>query len=232
MRALKAAVIVVLVAIFLSFMGVGSTLVKRENSTVEPTPAASVSAQVGNDGVPQGASGKDAPLFNRWYDENDICAGSEDERAVDEMCTLRAATEAKLRVSGWCWSYEDWRVVRADYQWHRCSEMRPPLAQRSNIAFDAKLLDDKYADDAQAACSAGADDYLQSKSKFAYSWDPSSEGLFGVRFDQYATDAGGDGVLTLISNRAKLQNELGAYQRIELRCDFDTESGKVISYKS
>ena len=110
--------------------------------------------------------------------------------------------------------------------------MRPGIAQRSNIAFDAKLLDDKYSDDAQAACSAGADDYLQSKSRYAFSWDPSAEGFFGVRFDQFATEVDGAGILTLISNQAKLQTEFGAYERIKLRCSFDTETGKVVEYQS
>lgn len=232
MRALKAAAIIVLVAMSFSFLGIGSTMGQRENIAGQPAAAAPMSTQVGNGGIPAGASANEAGLIRRWNDENEICAGSEDARAVDKMCTKRAATEAKLRASGWCWSYEDWRVVRADYQWHRCSEMRPAIAQRSNIDFDAKLLDDKYSDDAQAACSAGADDYLQSKSRYAYSWDPSSEGFFGVRFDQFATEVAGAGILTLISNRAKLQNEFGAYQRIELRCDFDTETGKVLAYQS
>jgi hypothetical protein len=40
------------------------------------------------------------------------------------------------------------------------------------------------------------------------------------------------GVITLVTDKAKLQNGFGAFQHIVLQCDYDTQSKKVLGYRS
>jgi uncharacterized protein len=102
-------------------------------------------------------------------------------------------------------------------------------AERHVDLNDAKALDQKYGIDAVLRCSSGADDYLRSVSKYEFKWD--EMGFFDVKFDKYLTHVASPGVLTSTSEKAKLQNGFGAYERIELLCDYDTQTEKVLQYR-
>jgi hypothetical protein len=93
---------------------------------------------------------------------------------------------------------------------------------------DAKALDDKYGTDALVYCASGADDYLRGASKFAFKWD--EIGFFEQKFGKILTDVSSPGILTMISDKVSLQNGFGAYERIQLYCEYDTQAKKTIAY--
>jgi hypothetical protein len=103
-----------------------------------------------------------------------------------------------------------------------------PVAAPINLD-DAKALDDRYGSAATSHCDVEADDYLRSVSKLDFKWDDT--GFLEQKFDKYVTTVSAPGVLTSVSRKAKLQNGFGAYQRIELFCDYDTQTEKVLAYR-
>jgi hypothetical protein len=103
-----------------------------------------------------------------------------------------------------------------------------PAATVATDLNDAKALDEKFGTDAFIHCGVEADDYLREASKFAFKWD--EIGFFDQKFDKYRNHVSSPGVLTMVSNKASLQNGFGAYQRIELLCEYDTQAKKVLGY--
>lgn len=95
---------------------------------------------------------------------------------------------------------------------------------------DPKALDDRFSDKAQAACSVGADDFLRSIAAHDFAWDSETDGWLGVKFNKFGTHSAGSGLLTLISDRAKLSNGFGAFTHINLYCLYDAKSGKVVRF--
>ena len=93
---------------------------------------------------------------------------------------------------------------------------------------DAQALDEKYGIEASLQCASGADDYLRSIAKYDYKWDET--GFLETKFDHYRSKVVAPGVLTSTSSKAKLQNGFGAFQHIELLCNYDTQGKRVISY--
>jgi len=93
---------------------------------------------------------------------------------------------------------------------------------------DANALDAKYGIDATVYCGDHADDYLQSIAKYDFKWNV---GFFGSKFDSYLRHVNKPGVLTLVSNKASLQNGFGAYRRVTIECDYDTQNKKVVEYR-
>jgi zinc ribbon protein len=93
------------------------------------------------------------------------------------------------------------------------------------ILNNAKALDEKYGIDASVYCGSDADDYLRKASKFAFQWD--KIGFFEEKFDKYLTHVSSPGVLTVVSDKVSLQNGFGAYERVELYCDYDTQKKKA-----
>ncbi|MHB1959442.1 MAG: hypothetical protein ACYCO5_10475 [Acidobacteriaceae bacterium] len=104
------------------------------------------------------------------------------------------------------------------------SQSAPPTAAQLK---DAKYLSDRYALVAVMACTNGADDYLKSVARYDYTWVPDSE-LEG--FDFRTSVLKEPGVLTVASDKAKLENGFGAFQRVKLFCDFDTQAKVVLGY--
>lgn len=94
---------------------------------------------------------------------------------------------------------------------------------------DADYLSNHYQSPADSECSHGADEYLRSIAKYDFAWDQT--GMFEDKFDRYSTVVKQPGVLTVVSRKAKLQNGFGAFQHIQLFCDYDTQSMKVIDYR-
>lgn len=93
-----------------------------------------------------------------------------------------------------------------------------------------KDIDEKFGDSAQAACSVGADDYLRSIATHDFKWDDDATGVLGVKFDQFSTASTGQGMLTLVSNRAKLGNAFGGYEPVQIYCLYNAENGQVARY--
>jgi hypothetical protein len=95
---------------------------------------------------------------------------------------------------------------------------------------DPTALDDRYSTKAQIACSAGADDFLRSIAAHDFAWDSETEGWLGVKFNKFGTNSAGNGLLTMISDRAKLSNGFGAFTHINLYCIYDAKSDRVVRY--
>lgn len=93
---------------------------------------------------------------------------------------------------------------------------------------DAAALDAKYGIPAMSACSVYADDYLRKIAKYDFKWD--DVGFLGQKFDKYLQKVRRPGVITMVSDKAKLQNGFGAFQHIELLCDYDTQADKVLEF--
>jgi uncharacterized protein len=101
---------------------------------------------------------------------------------------------------------------------------------KSNLNLsDAKALDEKYGIAAAVHCSSEADDYLRSIAKYDFKWDET--GFLESKFNKYLLHVVSPGVLTSTSDKAKLQNGFGAYQRMEILCDYDTQTEKVLRYR-
>lgn len=95
---------------------------------------------------------------------------------------------------------------------------------------NAKSLDEHYGSDAEISCGQGADDYLRQIAKHDFKWDDDATGMFGVKFGSYLPKVQRPGVITYMSDRAKLQNGFGAFTRITLYCVYDTNSDKVLKF--
>lgn len=108
------------------------------------------------------------------------------------------------------------------------SQSATPAVSESEDVGAAKALDEKYDVSAVMACARGADDYLRSVAKYDFKWD--ELGWLEVKFDRYLNRLKGPGILTMVSDKLKLQNGFGAYVRVQLLCDFDTEKSKVVGY--
>lgn len=113
------------------------------------------------------------------------------------------------------------------------SAMAPNAKPAANapILTDPKAMDEKYGNQAQAACSAGAEDYLRQTTKYEFKWDDDARGFMGVKFDKVATPTDTAGVLDLISTRLLIQNGLGAFGRDQISCQYDTQADKVLEYE-
>jgi hypothetical protein len=86
---------------------------------------------------------------------------------------------------------------------------------------NAQYLSDKYGVAAEAYCPVAADNYLRTVAKYDFAWD---EGEQYGRFDHTLGLVDHPGVLTLYSEKAKLQNGFGAYTHIVLYCYYDTQA--------
>jgi hypothetical protein len=94
---------------------------------------------------------------------------------------------------------------------------------------DPRSLDQSFDVEATSRCSTGADDYLRQAGKTTFKWDDIN--FLESKFDKYLKKTDKPGVLTLVSDRVSLQSGLGAYQRAKLLCEYDTQAGRVLSYK-
>lgn len=93
---------------------------------------------------------------------------------------------------------------------------------------DSAWLENKYGTKGALSCASYADDYLRKVAKYSFRWD--DIGFFGFKFNSYLKTVSEPGVITYVSNRASLQNGFGAFVRIELLCDYDTQKDKVLRY--
>jgi hypothetical protein len=109
------------------------------------------------------------------------------------------------------------------------SDSTPPVPDSPAVLNSAKALDEKYGIEATSRCASDADDYLRSIAKYDFKWDET--GFLEQKFDKYKQKTPSPGVITLVTNKSKLQNGFGAFQHIVLQCDYDTQAKKVLGYR-
>ena len=104
---------------------------RANNEAVQPSPSATArddhkenpsNASVSDPAVPPTAPAHVQARMRAWLAQNELCRGSTDAATTDVACPKSEHFRSRLERQGWCWSYADWRVVTADYRWHRCSE--------------------------------------------------------------------------------------------------------------
>ncbi len=103
-----------------------------------------------------------------------------------------------------------------------------PQKPTEDQLLDSKYLDGKYEYAAESRCGDGVDDYLRSIARYDFAWD--KLGFMEPKFSEYHTQILTPGVMVWVSRKAKLQNGFGAYKRIIVTCDYDTQADKVIKY--
>lgn len=108
------------------------------------------------------------------------------------------------------------------------SKSQQQAAQPINLN-DAAALDQRYGSDSVAKCESGVDDYLRTVSKYAFKWD--DMGTFENKFDRHLKTTAKPGVLVGVTNKVSLQNGFGAYERVTVLCDYDTQAGRVLGYR-
>jgi hypothetical protein len=104
----------------------------------------------------------------------------------------------------------------------------PAPPDSAEILNDAKALDDKYGIEATSYCASRADDYLKTAAKYDYKWD--DVGFFETKFDHFRLLVKSPGVLVMTTDKVKFQNGFGAFQRVDLSCDYDTQNKLVLGY--
>lgn len=97
------------------------------------------------------------------------------------------------------------------------------------VLNSAEALDNKYSGGA-LVCASDADEYLRSIAKYDFKWDDMH--WYDMKFNSHLTTVKSPGVLTFVSDKAEIQNGFGAYQHIELYCDFDTQHTRVLGYET
>jgi hypothetical protein len=95
---------------------VPSDVAVASTEPVMPTPAPET--------VPAAKSPSILAMEERWGYLNEECVGGPHELG-DAVCNARDEAERALERRGVCWAYSDWRVPRAEYQFHPCSQPRP-----------------------------------------------------------------------------------------------------------
>jgi len=85
----------------------------------------------------------------------------------------------------------------------------------------------RYGEQAKSECEPDVEDYLKSISQYDYKW---SVGTFTFKFDRYLPTVSSPGILTMVSDKAMLQNRFGAFERTKIYCKYDTQNRKVLGY--
>ena len=157
-------------------------------------------------------------------------AGFADKISYEKhLADLAAAEKAKVDAAAVAAANQDKAEAAAD----AAEEKRIAEDERRQLAAmlnDAKALNQKYDLIAGSRCGSGADDYLRSIARHDFAWDDDAKGFLGRKFPDYLVKVDQPGVLTMVSDYAKLQNGFGAYTHIKLFCRYDTQSEKVLGY--
>ncbi|WP_189539046.1 hypothetical protein [Novosphingobium arvoryzae] len=138
------------------------------------------------------------------------------EKAKADAAAAAAANRARAKAA-----------AEAEKERREAEDEKRQLAAMLN---DAKALNEKYDFIAGSRCGSGADDFLRSIAAHDFAWDDDAKGLFGRKFPDYLVRVDEPGVLTMVSDYAKLQNGFGAFTRIKLFCRYDTQAEKVLGY--
>lgn len=96
---------------------------------------------------------------------------------------------------------------------------------------NAQALYGKYGLTAAQRCGSGADEYIRSVTRHRFHWDEGDDGLL-PRFDGFSSTLIDSGVLTLNSNKVLVSNGFGVFSPMRVYCNYDTQTGEVLSYAS
>lgn len=80
------------------------------------------------------SAGRANSVIRAWGVANDECQGG-NVAFNSPVCRRRNQLQSQAERLGWCWSYSDWRVSRADYRWHRC-DIAHPVGFKPDPALD------------------------------------------------------------------------------------------------
>lgn len=96
---------------------------------------------------------------------------------------------------------------------------------------DAKAMDERFGSKAGIACAVRADDYLRSIAKYDFAWDDDAKGYSG-KFTKYAVQSTGLGMMTEISDKAKLSNGFGAFEHVTIYCLYNAATDEVVRFST
>lgn len=110
------------------------------------------------------------------------------------------------------------------------SDAAPVTSDENPVALnDAQALYGKYGLTAAQRCAAGADEYIRSVTRHRFYWEEGGDQLV-PRFSGFSSTLIDTGVLTLNSNKVHVSNGFGVFSPIRVYCNYDTQTGEVISY--
>ncbi len=101
------------------------------------------------------------------------------------------------------------------------------VSSDSDIMNDASALAAKYKKQAARSCRDGADQYLEGAVHHTYLW---TDNPVYIKFDANKGKVTQPGVLTMITRDLLVQNDVGAWQRATLDCEYDTQRNLVVMY--
>lgn len=93
-----------------------------------------------------------------------------------------------------------------------------------------QALQERFSSDANAVCSVGADNYLRSIARYDFAWDDDAKGLLAIKFDKFSKSSAGRGLLTVVSEKAKLANGFGAFSHVNVYCLYDVAAKRVVRF--
>lgn len=96
---------------------------------------------------------------------------------------------------------------------------------------DAKAMNERFGSKARIACAVRVDDYLRSIAKYDFAWDDDAKGYSG-KFTKYAVQSIGLGMMTEISDKAKLSNRFGAFEHVPIYCLYNAVTDEVVSFST
>jgi hypothetical protein len=99
----------------------------------------------------------------------------------------------------------------------------------SDILNDASALAAKYKKQATSSCRNGADQYLEGVVRRTYLW---TDNPVFIKFDADKVKVAQPGVLKMITRDLLVKNDIGAWQRSTLDCEYDTQRNLVVMYHS
>jgi hypothetical protein len=98
-----------------------------------------------------------------------------------------------------------------------------------DILNDASALAAKYKKQAASSCRNGADQYLEGVVRHTYLW---TDNPVFIKFDADKVKVAQPGVLKMVTRDLLVQNDIGAWQRSTLDCEYDTQRNLVVMYHS
>jgi hypothetical protein len=98
-----------------------------------------------------------------------------------------------------------------------------------NAAKAEDAMDKKFGSDAGIACAFRADDYLRSIARYDFAWDDDAKG-YSDKFTKYSIKSPGIGMMTIVSDKAKLSNGFGAFEHITIYCLYNAATDEVVRF--
>lgn len=96
---------------------------------------------------------------------------------------------------------------------------------------DAKAMDERFGSKAGIACAVKVDDYLRSIAQYDFAWDDDAKG-YSDKFTKYALQSTGVGMMTQVSDKAKLSNGFGAFEHVTIYCLYNAATDEVVRFST